>query len=63
MSCGKKITVHVEKGFGYKAIEVNCGNTSPTGYPWLCEVCEEKYRDRDFKAEAIAAGEQWDENY
>lgn len=61
--CGKKMVVWVEHGFGHKEINVLCGNTSPTGYPWLCEKCEVLCQDIDFKAEAIAAGEQWDEDY
>ena len=61
--CGKNIEVYVERGFGHKQITVKCGNTSPSGYPWLCDKCEVLHRDRDFKAEALANGEQWDENY
>ena len=61
--CGKEIEVYVESGFGHKAINVRCGNTSPTGYPWMCEACEATEGHRDFRREAEDAGERWDEDY
>ena len=59
--CGKKMEVYVPKGFDYKKIEVSCGNTSPYGDPWLCEECKPKYRNVDWRREAILNGENWDE--
>ena len=61
--CGKKILVSVEHGFAHKCITVSCGNTSPTGFPWLCEECEIKEGDRDWRREAELNGEQWDSDY
>lgn len=61
--CGKDIEVYVERGYDYKAITVKCGNTSPHGSPWLCEECEKKEGHRDWRAEAEAAGERWDDDY
>lgn len=59
--CGKEMQVHVAKGWGYKEITVRCGNTSPTGYPWLCEPCSERLKDVDWKREAMLNGEAWGE--
>lgn len=61
--CGKEITVYVPKGYDYKPIQVNCGNTSPSGNPWLCEKCEIEHAGRDWRREAEENGEQWDEDY
>jgi hypothetical protein len=59
--CGKELKVFVESGFDYKEITVRCGNTSPTGEPWLCDECEKQHGGRDWRREAIEAGECWDE--
>ena len=59
--CGKNIQVWVPSGWDYKEITVRCGNTSPTGDPWLCEDCEKKHSGRNWRAEAEYAGETWDE--
>lgn len=61
--CGVIMEVYVERGFDYKPINVNCGNTSPNGNPWLCDDCEKKEGDRDWRREALMNGEQWDEDY
>lgn len=58
--CGARIEVYVERGFNYKAINVNCGNTSPDGTHWLCDDCERKEGHRDWRQEAEAAGERWE---
>jgi len=61
--CGAKIQVFVERGFGHREITVSCGNTSPSGNPWLCEKCERLEGHRDWRREAEEAGEQWDDDY
>lgn len=38
--CGERIEVSVPTRYSCKIIEVQCGSTSPSGYPWLCEKCE-----------------------
>jgi len=57
------MTVYVKSGYGYKEITVRCGNTMPSGYPCLCEACEKKHRNTNWKQLARANGEQWDEDY
>ena len=61
--CNKEMQEYVPKGYHYVEITVRCGNTSPSGYPWLCEDCARKNAGRDWRREAIEAGEQWDEDY
>lgn len=63
MTCGIRFEVYVPKGYDYKAIMVKCGSTSPTGYPWLCEKCEKLHEGRDWRREAIEAGENFDDDY
>ena len=57
--CGKKMVVSVQRGWSYKEITVRCGNTSPSGYPWLCSTCEKIHAGRDWRREAAEAGEAW----
>ena len=59
--CNKEMQENVPKGYDYVQITVRCGNTSPSGYPWLCEDCAAKNAGRDWRREAIEAGETWDE--
>lgn len=59
--CNEPMEVYVASGWDYKAITVRCGNTSPTGDPWLCLECAEKHAGRNWRAEAKANGEAWDE--
>lgn len=61
MSCGKKMSVWVPRGYSYKEITVKCGNTSPQGTPYLCDKCEKAHAGRDWRKEAIEAGETWGE--
>lgn len=61
MPCNKPISVFVPRGWDYKEITVKCGNTSPTGNPWLCDDCAKKFEDRNWRAEAEANGESWEE--
>ena len=61
--CGKEMQVFIEKGYSHKEITVRCGNTSPTGYPYLCQSCEKVNAHRDWRREAIEAGENFDEEY
>lgn len=63
MPCNKPMTVYVESGWSHKEITVKCGNTSPTGYPYLCETCEKVHANTDWKQLARDAGENWDEDY
>lgn len=60
--CGKEMQVFVASGYSSKEITVRCGNTSPYGSPWLCENCEKVHGDRDWRREAMEAGEAWDED-
>jgi hypothetical protein len=60
--CGKKMEVSVPKGWDYKQVTVRCGNTSPSGYPWLCAKCEVTHAGRDWRREAAENGERWDED-
>lgn len=61
--CGKRMQRHVARGYGYKEITVKCGSTSPTGYPWECEKCAKLNEDRDWRREAMEAGENFDSEY
>ena len=42
MTCYNQVTHYVPRGFGYKEIEMTCGNTSIYGNSILCEECEQK---------------------
>ena len=59
--CGDKIEVMAERGYDYKEITVRCGNTSPSGNPFLCTTCERRHAGRNWRREAEEAGESWDE--
>lgn len=59
--CGDKIKVYVPTEFDVKEITVKCGNTSPSGIPWLCEECTVIHKDRNWRKEAEDAGETWEE--
>lgn len=59
--CNEPMKVYVPRGYDYKEITARCGNTSPSGFPWLCERCEKANAGRDWRREAIEAGEVWDE--
>jgi len=61
--CNKKLVVYIHRGFTGKEITVKCGNTSPTGYPYLCEACELKHANIDFRHEAMMNGENFDSDY
>ena len=60
--CGKEIEVTVPTRYSCKLIKVKCGSTSPDGTPWQCEDCEEKNYGRDWRREAVEAGETWGED-
>ena len=61
--CNTPMEVYVPKDkWNYKPITVHCGNTSHTGYPYFCYKCTKKYKNVDWKREAIEAGETWDED-
>jgi hypothetical protein len=57
--CNIKMTKYVPRGFDYKEITVRCGNTSPTGDPWLCDKCAAVYAHVDWRREAALNGEAW----
>lgn len=59
--CRKEMQVWVPRGWDYREITVRCGETSPHGDPWLCDECAERYAGRDWRREAIEAGETWGE--
>ena len=60
--CGKEIEACVPTQFSYKTIMVKCGSTSPSGEPWQCDDCEVKNAGRNWRQEAIEAGETWGED-
>jgi hypothetical protein len=57
--CGAKLKVMVPRGWDWKEVEVRCGNTSPEGFPYLCDDCAERLADVDWKHEALMNGEEW----
>lgn len=57
--CRKPMKKFVERGFRYLEVTVRCGQTSPSGEPWLCEACAKANRGRDWRREAEQAGETW----
>ena len=61
--CGKEMEVHIERGFQWMEITVKCGNTSPTGFPYLCEECGERLADVNWREEAALNGENFDSDY
>ena len=61
--CGKPMQVCVPRGYSYREYTTRCGGTSPDGSPWLCDACKEIHAGRNWRREAIEAGEQWDEDY
>ena len=58
--CGKTIEVDVPKGYHFVTIEVKCGNTSPSGEPFMCPECEKVNEGRDWRREAEENGETWE---
>ena len=48
--CNQKIETIVESGLDYKTITVHCGDTSPYGWPWLCDKCEKANAGRNWIA-------------
>lgn len=40
--CNNTVTQYVPKGWGYKGVEMKCGNTGIHGNVLLCEQCENK---------------------
>jgi len=60
--CGKEMEVSIPTRYSCKTIIVKCGDTSPSGEPWQCEECAEKNAGRDWRREAIEAGETWGED-
>ena len=61
--CGKPMQVDVPTKYSYKTITVKCGSTSPDGSPWLCEKCEKIHGHRNWRQEAMEAGENFDDDY
>lgn len=61
--CGKPVDYNVPTKYSYKVLKYKCGNTGIAGYPVLCDKCAEENKGRDFRAEAIEAGENFDSDY
>ena len=61
--CGKKIEIVVPTRFAAKMVTTSCGSTGIDGYPNFCDACEKLYAGRDWRREAIEAGENFDEEY
>lgn len=40
MNCTNKVSVYIERGFGYREIKLECGSTNQHGMVALCERCE-----------------------
>tara|TARA_Y100001951_G_C11125829_1_gene175435 strand:- start:332 stop:550 length:219 start_codon:yes stop_codon:yes gene_type:complete len=38
--CTNKVSFHVESGYGFRKVEVQCGRTNPWGNRTICEECE-----------------------
>ena len=60
MPCHEPLKVFVPSGWDYKEITVRCGNTSPSGDPFLCEKCAKKFQNRNWRLEAEENGERYD---
>lgn len=61
--CGKEIDVTIPTRYSAKTIKMHCGNTGIDGYPEFCEECAVFNAGRDFRREAIEAGENFDDDY
>lgn len=63
MCCGAKFKVTVERGnWAFIEIETKCGNTSPTGDPYLCDKCAERLKNVNWRARAAEFGERYEED-
>lgn len=60
--CGKEIMQAVPTRYSYKEVPAKCGQTGIYGDPIFCEKCEPLYEGRDWRAEAEANGERYDED-
>jgi hypothetical protein len=61
--CGKTVDYTVPTRYSSKIVAYQCGATGIGGYPVFCPECEKKYAGRDWRREAIEAGENFDEEY
>jgi hypothetical protein len=61
--CGKEVDYTVPTKYSHKTLKYHCGNTGIDGFPVLCDECAEKLKDVDWRAEAAANGENFDEEY
>lgn len=59
--CGKRIVGFYSKYDG-REIYVECGSTSPSGYPYQCEKCERRHAGTDYRRDTIEAGEAFEED-
>ena len=59
MCCGKKMKAYVPTKWDYKEITVQCGNTSLTGDPYLCDACAKLHEHTDWAAQAAECGESY----
>lgn len=60
--CGKMIDVVIPTKYSAKILQMPCGSTGIYGAPNLCEPCERRNAGRNWRQEAIEAGEAWDED-
>ena len=61
--CGKEIDYTVPTKYSSKTLKYKCGNTGIDGYPVFCDECATENEDVDWRAEAMANGENFDEEY
>lgn len=61
--CGKEIDYSVPTKYSYKTIKYKCGSTGIDGFPVFCGECAEKHKNVDWRAEAEANGENFDDEY
>ena len=63
MPCGCNMIVVVPKGeYDYKEVTVKCGNTMPTGDPYLCDTCVVADQHINWRERAAEFGETYDED-
>jgi hypothetical protein len=60
-NCLKRVDYYVPKGHHYKKLDYPCGATGIDGNPVLCEPCAKATAGRNWRQEAEAMGERWDE--
>lgn len=61
--CNATVEYTVPTKYSYKTLLYKCGSTGIDGYPVFCSRCETANAGRDFRAEAMANGENFDSDY